>query len=74
MDIFAELKVKKVVEKLSKIAKTSLETNNLFIEMSAIEEKPSRNHSVIEELEKSGFINIVETSVGKKVEFYHLMM
>ena len=74
MDILDIIEVQMIVEKLSKIAKTSLEKNDLFIDVSEVEEQPNEIQFNVEFLEKSGFINVVKTSFGDKIQFYHLLM
>ena len=74
MDIFDEPKVRNIVKKLSKIAQKSLNTNDLFIDASEVEEKTDQSQLTVEFLERSGFINIVKTPYGKKIQFYHLLM
>ena len=70
MDIFNAPELRMIVTKLSKIAKTSLDKSNVLIDVSKID---SQEHT-IQSMEKSGFINLVMTSYGEKIQFYHMLM
>ena len=70
MDIFNALDLRIMIKKLSKIAKTSLDKSNVLIDVSEI---ASQEHT-IQSMEKSGFINLVMTSYGEKIQFYHMLM
>ncbi|XP_066917483.1 NACHT, LRR and PYD domains-containing protein 9-like [Clytia hemisphaerica] len=68
MELFAKSEIQELLYELSSIAKETLETGTLLVDSKKFK------ISNITALERSGFVNVISTKKGNKVEFYHLLM